>query len=42
MPEEPYEGNLHVRICGGCGWVTTASTRKQMRESVVANKKCIG
>jgi hypothetical protein len=20
--EEPYERNLHVRICGGSGWVT--------------------
>ncbi len=20
--EEPYEGNLHVRVCGGSGWVT--------------------
>jgi len=25
--EEPYEGNLHVRDCGGSGWVTAASTR---------------
>jgi len=22
MLEEPYEGNLHVRICGGIGQVT--------------------
>jgi hypothetical protein len=22
MLEEPYEGNLHVRICREAGWVT--------------------
>lgn len=27
MTEEPDEGNLHVRICGGSGWETAASTR---------------
>ncbi|MEE8382988.1 MAG: hypothetical protein V3R78_14045 [Thermodesulfobacteriota bacterium] len=26
--EEPYEGNLHVRDCGGGAWVTGAPTRK--------------
>ena len=28
VTEEPDEGNLHVRTCGGAGWVTTGSTRK--------------
>ena len=27
VTEEPDEGNLHVRTCGGAGWVTTGSTR---------------
>jgi DDE superfamily endonuclease len=25
--EEPYEGKLHVRTCGGAGWATAGSTR---------------
>ncbi len=29
ITEEPDEGNLHVRICGGPGWVTAGSTRIQ-------------
>ncbi len=29
ITEEPDEGNLHVRICEGPGWVTTGSTRNQ-------------
>ena len=27
VTEEPDEGNLHVRTCGGTGWVTAGSTR---------------
>jgi hypothetical protein len=27
ISEEPDEGNLHVRICGGIGWATADSTR---------------
>ena len=27
VTEEPDEGNLHVRLCGGSTWVTDASTR---------------
>ena len=28
MLEEPDERIVHVRICGGAGWVTAGSTRK--------------
>src|SRR2546428_13849178 len=28
-PEEPDELIAHVRVCGGAGWVTTGSTRKE-------------
>ncbi|MCK4560792.1 MAG: hypothetical protein KAV45_13485 [Calditrichia bacterium] len=34
MSEEPCEGNLHVRICGGSGWATAASTRNSERKRV--------
>jgi len=27
VTEEPDEGNLHVRLCGGSTWVTGAFTR---------------
>jgi hypothetical protein len=32
--EEPYEGNLHVRVCGGERRVTGASTRKENRITI--------
>jgi hypothetical protein len=28
VTEEPYALIAHVRVCGGAGWVTTGSTRK--------------
>lgn len=31
MLEEPDERIVHVRICGGTGWVTAASTRKDTK-----------
>jgi hypothetical protein len=30
VTEEPDEGNLHVRLCGGSAWVTGASTRSRI------------
>lgn len=27
--DEPYEGNLHVRVCGGAGWETAGPTRQK-------------
>jgi hypothetical protein len=28
VTEEPYEGILHVRVCGGTGWETAGPTRQ--------------
>jgi len=33
--DEPYEGNLHVRVCGGRRGTTPAPTRQPMRRSAV-------
>jgi len=33
ITEEPDEGNLHVRICGGIGMETTDSTRTLWSDS---------
>ena len=33
--DEPYEGNLHVRVCGGRRGKTPAPTRQPMRRSAV-------
>jgi hypothetical protein len=31
--EEPYEGNLHVRFCGGIGRVIADPTRTRAKEA---------
>ena len=39
ITEEPYEGNLHVRICGGAGRETAGSTRTTKRRMNVGKGK---
>jgi len=34
VTEEPYAFIVHVRVCGGVGWVTAGSTRKATANSL--------
>src|SRR5215471_804693 len=37
VTEEPYALIAHVRVCGGAGWVTTGSTRRRCRRTLIAS-----
>src|SRR6266705_4512344 len=41
VTEEPYALIAHVRVCGGAGWVTAGSTRKESEPVVVVGDQVV-